>query len=223
MKSYAISDMHGCADTFLALLDKIGLNQNDHLYLLGDYVDRGPKSKSLVKMIMRLQKKGYSIFPIRGNHEEQILDFMAIEDWVEGPRETLESFGIKHFKELPQKYKDWLSALPYYIETDRFIFVHAGLYFRAHNPLADRYAMMWIRNWYQSINYEWLGDRIIVHGHTPINKQNIKKMCAKVEQNRVVNIDNACVFKNRRDYGALCCLDLDNMQAVFKKNIDKYR
>ncbi|MEM8906599.1 MAG: metallophosphoesterase, partial [Bacteroidota bacterium] len=42
MPKYAISDIHGCLKTFQALLETISFNRSDELYLLGDFVDRGP-------------------------------------------------------------------------------------------------------------------------------------------------------------------------------------
>ena len=44
MAKYAISDIHGCLKSFQALLEKIDLKKEDELFLLGDYIDRGPDS-----------------------------------------------------------------------------------------------------------------------------------------------------------------------------------
>jgi len=51
MKKFAISDIHGCAKTFKALLKKINFSKEDELYLLGDYIDRGPDSKGVIDYI----------------------------------------------------------------------------------------------------------------------------------------------------------------------------
>ena len=39
---YVISDIHGCYREYLALLEKLRLSEYDHLYILGDAVDKGP-------------------------------------------------------------------------------------------------------------------------------------------------------------------------------------
>ena len=39
---YAMSDLHGCYDKYIKMLEKINFNENDMLYILGDIVDRGP-------------------------------------------------------------------------------------------------------------------------------------------------------------------------------------
>jgi serine/threonine protein phosphatase 1 len=46
---YAIADIHGCCKTFHALIEKLQLKESDDLYLLGDYIDRGPDSKGVLE------------------------------------------------------------------------------------------------------------------------------------------------------------------------------
>ena len=74
MKQYAIGDIHGCSKTFKELLDKIGLIEGDELYLLGDYIDRGPDSKGVIDTIFELREKGFKVICLRGNHESMLLD-----------------------------------------------------------------------------------------------------------------------------------------------------
>ncbi|MFS1518622.1 metallophosphoesterase [Bacillus sp. SCS-151] len=69
----AISDVHGCNDEFLKLLDKANYNsETDQLILLGDYEDRGLKSKDVINQIIDLQNKG--AISLRGNHDQMFLD-----------------------------------------------------------------------------------------------------------------------------------------------------
>ncbi|NJL76491.1 MAG: hypothetical protein HC892_17235 [Saprospiraceae bacterium] len=53
-----MSDIHGCVKTFKALLQKVEWVATDELYLLGDYVDRGPDSKGVIDYILDLQARG---------------------------------------------------------------------------------------------------------------------------------------------------------------------
>ena len=39
---FVISDLHGQFVLLQLLLDRIGFNDNDELYILGDIMDRGP-------------------------------------------------------------------------------------------------------------------------------------------------------------------------------------
>lgn len=69
---WAVPDIHGCVKTFIDLLDTIKLVDGDQLYLLGDYVDRGPSSQLLLDLIMELTRKGVC-FPICGNHDDWLV------------------------------------------------------------------------------------------------------------------------------------------------------
>ena len=66
MSTYVISDIHGCYDEFIKMLDKIHLSENDKLYLAGDYIDRG---KDSLAMLRWLENCSANVFPIKGNHD----------------------------------------------------------------------------------------------------------------------------------------------------------
>ena len=51
MSIYAMSDIHGSYDAFCEMLSLIKMTDNDELILLGDYVDRGPKSYEMLKWL----------------------------------------------------------------------------------------------------------------------------------------------------------------------------
>lgn len=56
---FAIGDIHGCFDSLKELVEhKIQLKKNDKLILLGDYIDRGNKSKEVVDFIIKLKEEG---------------------------------------------------------------------------------------------------------------------------------------------------------------------
>ena len=78
--------------------------------------------------------------------------------------------------------------------------------------------MIWIRNWYTDINYQWLGKRIIVHGHTPMKKTEIEKMFRTMDAMQVLDIDAGCCF-DYAGYGHLCAVDLTNRAIYFRKRI----
>ena len=44
MSTYVISDIHGCYEQFLLLLEKIRFGADDQLILAGDAIDRGTGS-----------------------------------------------------------------------------------------------------------------------------------------------------------------------------------
>jgi serine/threonine protein phosphatase 1 len=81
LKKFAISDIHGCNRTFNEVLQKTGLNKDDQLFLLGDYIDRGPDSKGVIDTIFNLQNEGYQVHCLRGNHEQMLMDAWQKNDF----------------------------------------------------------------------------------------------------------------------------------------------
>ncbi len=57
MAHYVMSDIHGEADRFHAMLEKIHFSDDDTLYILGDVIDRGPDGISLLREIMASPEK----------------------------------------------------------------------------------------------------------------------------------------------------------------------
>lgn len=221
MRKIAISDIHGCNATFEALLQQVELTKEDQLFLLGDFIDRGPSSKQVFDTIFSLIEEGYQVQCLRGNHEEMFLwalegDAYDLETFLRnGGDSTLNSFGVRHPNEIPSHYIDFIHQLPYWIEVEAFIFVHAGLNFSPRSqPLEDREKMLWIRHWYPMIDYQWLGARFIVHGHTPTPSVRIRQQYTILDELQVLNIDAGCVF-TLPGYGNLCAADLSNQELYF--------
>lgn len=71
----AIGDIHGCAITMDALLDRIQPGPDDTLIFIGDYIDRGPDSKGVIDRLIRLREEQECVF-LRGNHEELLLGYL---------------------------------------------------------------------------------------------------------------------------------------------------
>ena len=216
-----VGDIHANANTFNELLNQIGLNQDDELYLLGDYIDRGINSKDVIDKIIQLQEN-YNVVPLRGNHEDNLIEclYFGYQDLV--TQEFLLSFGIQNTNELPNKYNRFFKNLLYYANDKEFIAVHAGLNFKRDNPLLDVSSLMWIRDWYNKIDYQWLDGRFVIHGHTPQPIEETQKQLNELEKNQVINLDCGVYMKdNFRDgYGYLCGFDLTNRKLYFQKNID---
>ena len=225
MRKIAISDIHGCLETFDALLKKINYTKADKLFLLGDFVDRGPHSKGVIDRILDYQQKGHEIVCLKGNHEEMMENALAekrhFRHWhTYGGKQTMESFGVLNLSEIEEKYWNFFADLEVIVIDDPYIFVHAGLNFNNPYPLSDTESMLWIRNWYQHINWDWLKHRIIVHGHTPQPKEYIEKNFLLRNQLHYLDIDAGCFHVNNPKLGHLCAFDITHNQLHFQKNID---
>jgi serine/threonine protein phosphatase 1 len=225
---YAISDIHGCLKTFIALLDRIAFSQADELYLLGDYIDRGEASKGVLDKIMELQSTGYQVHCLLGNHDRMMLEARQEEEnlyyWQRnGGWSTLDSFKCSNLEEIPSLYFEFLEKMPCLIETGNYLLAHAGLNFQAPDPLKDEIAQLWIRNWYKDIDYDWLGDRYILHGHTPLYQDEFEKQLRDFPDNRYLDIDCGCVFDQAKVFpsmGRLCAFNLDLQTAVLQINVE---
>lgn len=63
--NYVILDIHGCYYEFLSLLKEISFSESDHLYILGDAVDRGSEP---MKVLLEIMERSNITF-ILGNHD----------------------------------------------------------------------------------------------------------------------------------------------------------
>lgn len=215
--TYVISDIHGYNDTFRKLLKKIKLKKSDRLVLLGDLIDRGPDSKGVLDTVILLIEHGFNITCIMGNHEDMFLkaqnDVAAKIHWLKnGGNETLTSFLTSSIEKIPSKYFDLISTFQPYLEIDDYILVHAGINMNLDSPLQDLKSLLWLRDWERMYDKNWLGNRTVIHGHSPITKSEIENQFQN--DKKVFNIDNGC-FRNESGYGGLCCYNLKNKNLNF--------
>lgn len=219
-RTIAIGDIHGCNKTFnMLLINRLKICKEDTIILLGDYIDKGPDSKGVIDSILELQKQEYHLFTLRGNHEQMLLDSgnsaRDMLQWViNGAEPTMESFGVKRFQDMSEKYKSFFKSTQFYKAYKNYIFVHAGLNFDAENIFEDQEAMLWARDFdpFQAK----LGNKILIHGHTPTTIDFIHN-----QTGNCINIDGGCVFyKKRKNMGYLIALILDDMKFVYTRCID---
>lgn len=228
MKRFAISDIHGCAKTFTALLEKTGLQKEDHLYLLGDYIDRGTDSRGVINKILELKKEGYQVTSLLGNHEWMLLnsmnDYKKFDNWMKnGGSITLDSYKIlelDYFKKLPYDHLEFFRSLEYYVELEDYYLVHAGFNFKDDDPFNDYESMIWIREWHKNIDTALLNGKKIVHGHVP---RVVTNLFADVKNPDVqaYDIDTGCVYDSSNRLGVLSALNLDDMSVITHNNIDR--
>lgn len=185
---YAVGDIHGEIGKLRELLAMLPVEYGDDVVFLGDYVDRGPDSRSVVDFLIEYQRKVACIF-LLGNHESMFLDFLGWEGnlyfsgdafLMNGGDRTLASYGYfdlldpcpEKFKLPPGHEEFYRSLVPYYIDT-RYLFVHAGISQEVMNSKDISQAvaesrpadLLWNRNTgYLPHNL----DTTIVYGHTPM-------------------------------------------------------
>ncbi|MDA3912132.1 MAG: metallophosphoesterase family protein [Bacteroidales bacterium] len=207
---FAIGDIHGCFDSLQELVEnQIQLTENDKLVLLGDYIDRGDKSKEVIDYIIELQAQRFDVVLLKGNHEVLLLETFEDEKnkskWIQnGGLETLNSFGIDSITDITLKYLEFFKNLKNYYSFEKFLFVHAGFNDKILNPFNDTYSMVWkSQNAYLN---PLLSNKTIIHGHRPITVDFCKKQIEDKQQ--VINVDTGCVCKEKIGYGKLTAIEL---------------
>ncbi len=204
---YAIGDIHGCLYALEALLEKIPLRWGeDFLVFLGDYIDRGPDPRRVLEVIMEL-KESYPtrVIPLMGNHEWMFLRYLeGIEQEIylmNGGDVTLAQFMREGILSVPEEYVNFVKNLPLYWETERYIFVHAGL--KPKKPLSQQSPedLLFIRHEFIYSNYDW-GKRVIF-AHTPFARPFLAP--------NKIGIDTGCVYG-----GELTALVLPEVDFYFQ-------
>lgn len=215
-----IGDVHGCHKTFHKLLfDNLKITKEDKLFFVGDFIDRGPRSKEVIDLLLKLKIEGYSINPVMGNHESLLINHyygMDIKDWKRnGSDATFRSFGISDILELENKYLEFFLNLPYYIELDDFIICHAGMNFDEPNPFDEEFSMLWTRD--DFVDMKKTNGRRLVCGHTPHTLEQIQ---FSLKLNKI-QLDGGCVYYGRHPgVGFLCALELNSIKLYYEQNCE---
>ncbi len=123
MPCYAIGDVQGCYDELCELLETIQFNPNhDRLWLVGDLVNRGPKSLQVLELLYSLRHQTTIVL---GNHDFHLLAVYF------GVRKT---HGMDTLDEVLQSPKvdvlcEWLMQQPLFHYDDQLqcAMVHAGV------------------------------------------------------------------------------------------------
>ena len=208
---YVIGDIHGCPrepEVLLQHLEKNeGLNGDDLVIFLGDYIDRGPDTKAVVELMLDFRTRYPRTRYLKGNHEDMLLDFLGFGGNLgqaflyNGGLETIQSYGITVFAPpgemvgaMPPSHFKFYCELESILVIENFICVHAGL-----NPLRDLHAQndsdaFWIRD--DFLNNVHTFKRTVIFGHTP-HREVFQHLPYKL------GLDTGLVFGNK-----LSCLEL---------------
>lgn len=185
-KAFVIGDIHGMYHSLEVMLSHWRRDE-EQLILVGDYIDRGPNSDSVLKTVRTLQKEHNAIL-LRGNHEQLFLNYLLeprkewklykqnggattisqllqiqIEDVeAQAPEEVVEKLLEKE-----PWLIEWLESLVYYTTFGNHIIVHAGVDFTKSDwRYTSLHDFLWIR---EGFHYEEnTTGRNIIFGHTPV-------------------------------------------------------
>ena len=191
IRVYAIGDVHGCYAQLAELIDKIAADDRDrggndtHVVMLGDLIDRGPRSAEVVGLFADAPPAFARFRFLMGNHEEAMLESLAehadprATGWLRyGGRETLVSYGVPDSafalggwlfadalrQHVPQVHLDFLASFEDQIGYGDYLFVHAGIRPKVPLERQTKADLRWIREPFLQDSTDH--GRIVVHGHS---------------------------------------------------------
>ena len=235
-----MSDIHGNLPYFEGLLRENGFSGQDVLILDGDLLEKGAQSLALLRRVMAMAQEGnthtvrgncdgwHGIFrPGRGPEDdahflryvqykrcgllwdmllELGLDPLALRDFTPVKPRLLDAF--------PEEWA-FLRSLPDALETERFIFAHAGV--TPGKPLREHTADE-LNRIDRFLDKAVRSDRWVIVGHYPVVLYGENVVCANPiidHDKRVVCLDGGCVLKDDGQLNALIIPDRDSEDFSF--------
>ncbi|MEG7842868.1 metallophosphoesterase [Bacillus mobilis] len=181
-----ISDIHGELDLFKELLHKVNFQDEDYLIINGDLCEKGRDSIGVVNYVMDLVVSKPNVYVIEGNCEvvvealvnenPALIHYLCtrkntiFNEWLgqlnvsineESDICELKNILMGHFS----KEIKWLTELPTAIETEDYIFVHAGLEDREDWYETKRKNAIAIPEFF---NKSHSANKYVVVGHWPV-------------------------------------------------------
>lgn len=182
MRIIAFGDIHGHYLEIKKLVELVKPTDHDTLVFVGDYIDRGKQSFEVIEYMLELQQTYNCVF-LKGNHEDMFMDYLSgINNQLyldNGGDKTIASYsnhgfdiGAYSFFEnytFPETHLDFFRKLKLYYQTDKYIFVHGGL-FPNGVPVEKQSSSMllWIREPF--LNSEKDFGKKVIFGHTPMKE-----------------------------------------------------
>ena len=186
-RTIVVGDIHGCYDELMELVEKVDLGKDDRLVSVGDLITKGPKSREVLELFMTDARFSTVI----GNHD------LALRRKWNGEEIELKAAQKEAHKELrgeKDAYASFFNRLPFTIDLDTHLVVHAGLRpnVELHSQTTDD--MVLIRTlgpdresdegtpWY----HVYYGEKIVLFGHWPAPEPRRGK--------QAIGLDTGCVY-----------------------------
>ena len=223
-----ISDIHANMPYFLALLEKISFSSKDRLIIAGDFLEKGENSLETLRFIMSMSEQGFC-HTICGNCDDWHLIFDP--SWTYRDDEHtlryilskksgllwdmcnscgMDLFELESFAEAKQIIREqfsrefaFLEKLPYAIETEHYIFTHAGMF--PDKPL-EQHSRKELNRCDALLKKDWFFDKWLIVGHWPVVLYGENVVCANPiidREKKIISIDGGCVLKDDGQLNAL--------------------
>jgi len=181
-----ISDIHGELNLFNELLHKVNFKDEDYLIINGDLCEKGRNSIGVVNYVMDLVVSKPNVYVVEGNCEvvvealvnenPALINYLCTKkntifnEWLGQLNVTaneesdiceVKNILMSHFS----KEIKWLTELPTAIETEEYIFVHAGLEDREDWKETERKNAIAMPEFF---NKSHRADKYVIVGHWPV-------------------------------------------------------
>ena len=237
MSIYVCGDIHGQYELYKSMLEVIRFSKEDHLYIIGDMIDRGADG---IKILQDVRKRK-NVTCLIGNHE------LMMYDYITNTGETGEAWtmwnngGSVTNKRYYSLSAGWQAKITAYLEelylqvelvigNKKWLLSHSsflegcGTVKWRNVPYQDVFNIVWDspwRMWEHVPPEKYAGDgRWHIIGHVPVQRiyaampeQDIPSYPGAYidEENHLINIDFGCAAydRNRPAGGVgLCCMNL---------------
>jgi diadenosine tetraphosphatase ApaH/serine/threonine PP2A family protein phosphatase len=186
-RTIVVGDIHGCYDELMELMEKVDLGEKDRVVSVGDLITKGPKSKEVLEVFMTDPR----FTTVIGNHDLALRRKWNGED-IE--LKTAQKDAHKELRDQKDAYATFFNRLPFTIDLDTHLVVHAGL-----RPNVELYSqttgdMTRLRTlgpdresdegtpWY----HVYYGEKTVLFGHWPSPEPRRGK--------NAIGLDTGCVY-----------------------------
>lgn len=230
--TYILSDIHGNMRRWHSLLEKINLQQNDTLYVLGDVIDRFPDGVTILRELMKMP----NVKMILGNHEDMMMNALtmlvdpddmwsvqmrreALSLWYyNGGRSTHDAMKKLEGPERQEIFR-FLRSLP----SDYRVSINGQEYLLVHGapvelcPEGEDPHEFTI--WERPLSDAEMPEGVtVIFGHTPTSEYQPDNPLKIWHGDRMIGIDCGSGFPEMDPVcGRLACLRLDDMAEFYSE------
>lgn len=217
---YVLSDIHGHESRFRSIMNQIQLTESDHLYVLGDCIDRHPHGLEILKELYYMP----NVSVLMGNHEYMMLQAVTetrrynpfMQLWLNNGAQPTHDAWLRYTNEQRDEVIEIIRSLPVSIEVrvkdTEYLLVHGapiGYKRITDDPIESA---VWTRiDRYARLPYA----QTIIFGHTPTWHYQVGHPMRIFHGNKMIGIDCGCPYP---DGGRLACLRLDDMKEFYSED-----
>lgn len=219
----AVSDVHGHLDNLKGVLSAACFSPDDILILVGDLVEKGPKSMDTVRYVLDLMET-HTIYAVSGNCDGILWDDCPPEVVFEhmncfGSRMALVqmaeelAFPVRSPADVPPLWEacrsrfarelEFLNGLPTILESEEYLFVHGGIPREDRLNELDRWGCMKNDDF---VNQGHSFSKWCIVGHWPATLYRPDVLGYDpwfAQEQKIASIDGGCVIKSDGQLNAL--------------------